>query len=252
MNNELNTKIRRILSYDAMQEAERFTGKDSSTSEETMNLGLLLHLRSVKTKRNLLKTLNDTFVGISKGEYKMRVSDFGFKELLRLDFFSLSSKEVESFYIMWKDGILMCYDTFMGKINSAHIYFNYLQHFNLKTIFDSGVLDHVSGSWRHHENVWLSDHFREQYGFYYGWNKNADDRFVKIGSLDCREGLLFHIKNMLEYGEFLQTWIERPFLWLLHHMDTKNPNYDYNKINKERISLLPKEVINAISPKEDF
>jgi hypothetical protein len=57
------------------------------------------------------------------------------------------------------------------------------------------------------------------------------------------------IDKLKRNGEFLPKWVERPFLWLLHHGDTQG-EYDYDEINEERISKLPKHVIDAITPEE--
>jgi len=70
-----------------------------------------------------------------------------------------------------------------------------------------------------------------------------------IGGGDCREALKYNIEQLELNGSFVKPWVERPFLWLLHYMDTKVEGYRYEKINAERIAMLPEEVrVAAISP----
>jgi hypothetical protein len=67
-------------------------------------------------------------------------------------------------------------------------------------------------------------------------------------SLDCREAIRYYLGKMRETGTFLPVWENRPFLWLLHYMDTKDEGYDYKAITASRIAQLPEHVRNAITP----
>lgn len=69
-----------------------------------------------------------------------------------------------------------------------------------------------------------------------------------VGDHDCREALKMNITYMIENGKFLTKWKERPFLWLLHYGDKEVKGYDYQKINEERIAMLPDYVRDAITP----
>ena len=46
-------------------------------------------------------------------------------------------------------------------------------------------------------------------------------------------------------------WKERPWLWLLNYMDSKEEGYDYNAINEQRIAALPTGVRVMRGPKDD-
>lgn len=59
------------------------------------------------------------------------------------------------------------------------------------------------------------------------------------GEHDCREATKFKIDKLSQNGVFLKTWKSRPFLWLLHYMDTKTEGWDFSKISEERVKMLP-------------
>lgn len=250
---ELKKNIHRVLNYDALDAAEKFTGARYEDNKETMALGFALHLSSTRLKRDMLKSMNDSYFGCPKGEFKMIVERFGFEEIFKLDFYSESSKKMESLNIMWYKGILLVYDTYIGNVNGGKAYFNYLVTSPYDVACNGHAFDHVSGGMDTKEEIWMNyKGFKLPDTFFCGWDHKADDRWVKFGDIDCRRGLIFHLTTMLQYGEFLEKWVRKPFLWILHHMDTKEEGYDYEAINKERISLFPKEIIEAISPKEEF
>lgn len=73
-------------------------------------------------------------------------------------------------------------------------------------------------------------------------------RLVKYGDIDCREAAKMALTEMAQHGKFLQKWKKQPFMWLLHHGDTKDDNYDHEKITAERIAMLPDYVRDAITP----
>ena len=113
----------------------------------------------------------------------------------------------------------MCFDTYHTKdVNSGHIYYNWAPNLTDKEWFN-----------------------------YTSSGKLHKDKDVYIGSHDAREALRYHITMLREHGTFINPWIERPFLWLLHYADTKG-EYDYEAINKARIDCLPDYVKQAISP----
>lgn len=245
-------KIHRILNYDALDAAETLLGTSYKEDPDAQALGFVLHLQGVQVKKNLLKSMNDSYYGCPKGEFKMIVERFGFKEIFKLNFHSESSNQIESLNVMWHKGILLVYDTYAGNINAGKAYFNYLVTSPYDVAYKGHAFDHLSGSMDTKDEIWMDTRkSRFPDTFFCGWDHKADTRWVKFGDLDCRQGLIFQLNTMLKYGEFLEKWIRRPFLWILHHMDTKDEKYDYEAINKERISLFPQEIIEAISPKED-
>ena len=64
--------------------------------------------------------------------------------------------------------------------------------------------------------------------------------------VDVREGFRFHLDALSEAFEFSKSWSKVPFLWFLNYMDTKNENYSYEKINKQKIDASTPEVRKII------
>lgn len=64
--------------------------------------------------------------------------------------------------------------------------------------------------------------------------------------VDVREGLRFHLDALSEAFEFSKNWSVIPFLWFLNYMDTKAENYNYEKINKQKIDASTPEVRKII------
>jgi hypothetical protein len=58
--------------------------------------------------------------------------------------------------------------------------------------------------------------------------------------------LIFNLENLFANGEFVNPWPALPFMWLLHHGDTKIEGYDYKAITDERIALLPENVLEGM------
>lgn len=220
----LNDKqIEKILKRDALDETEKMTGSSYSDSPFTQQMALLNHLEAVAHREAAMLLTGDTAFSNKLDYYMKAASSIGFKKVLELPFAVKSDWDErprnETYFIFWRDGILLSFDTYSS--------------------------DHVNGG-----------------NFYYNWkgdrSKNhgilssggaAEDTSIWVGSHDCREGLKFHIRQLEQAGEFMKKWVERPFLWLLHHGDTANDKvYDHESINAKRIAMLPREVREAITP----
>lgn len=78
-----------------------------------------------------------------------------------------------------------------------------------------------------------------------------ENQLVKVWSGDhsCQEAIKFNISELEKNGAFLKQWVEPPFMWLLHYMDSKDDGYDYKAITNERLKQLPKEVLEAMNIK---
>ncbi len=88
------------------------------------------------------------------------------------------------------------------------------------------------------------------------WGRTSSGRFYDpdrglwIGHHDTRLGLREVLDGLRSVGTFQPKWVERPFLWLLTYMDSREEDYDYDAINERVISELPEHVRNAITPEE--
>lgn len=216
--------IKKILGRDALAETEELTGASYKESEFTMQLGLLNHLEATADKERAMLATGDTAFSCSLSYYMSVAESIGFKTVLEVPFTTKSAWDErarnEKLFVLWRDGILLVFDTYnTDGVNGGNFYYNWQgsreKHFN---VLSSG------GPARNDLSIWVGHH-------------------------DCREGLKFHIRQLEAHGRLLPKWVERPFMWLLHHGDTANNKpYDYKAINTERIALLPREVREAISP----
>ena len=224
-----------VFDFDPLHAAEKVTGEDYHDSKETTGLGMLFHISHTARKRDLRKSMNDTFMGISVGEYIMRAEELGFETIYIEEFMSHSSGKMEKQYIMWQPvlGILLNFDTWSGCINGGHFYYNYI--FDYKDAFKKGINPTSSGRFN-----------TDQYG-----------KLIWCGDHDCREGLKYEIIKMAIIGEFLPNWFERPWIWLLNHNDVHSveladKHYPgkselYQHINDKKVAALPLHVQMAIS-----
>lgn len=225
MNKKEEKKLEKLLNYDPLAEAEKDTGASYKESEFTQHIGFLNHLEHVTKKEEALFSANDTVLSNDLDRYLRIVQDIGFEAALALPFIGRPSGSKKTYderlFIFWKNGVLLVFDTYLEEsVNGGHFYYNWIPN------------DYKEG--RHYTSS----------GGYYG-----EDPMIWAGDHDCREALRFHIQRLEENGTFLPVWKNKPFLWLLHYMDTKDDDYDYEAINKERISMLPKEIQKAIKGK---
>ena len=154
-------------------------------------------------------------------EYFKLVEEIGFKQALKVDFKGHKDED-EVFYIYWnaKNGILLCFDTYSGDLNSGDFYYNWIPK-------------------------------DRQVGYKYtssGVFEKYNDKVVWVGSHDCRNNIDVNIRNLEENGEFVVPWINKPFLWLLHYKDTKkySTNKGYKIVNERRIKQLSEKIQIAI------
>lgn len=208
--------IDEALSFDSLAVAEELTGSSYKDNPETASLGFLLQLNHSAAKRAILQENQDTYFGMSVEEAVAIVEDMGFQLLSS----GKCGDSEDQWFIYWKEGILVFFDTFWGSLNSGHAYFNFLQS-------EYKSIPEFSGG-----------HFKLD---------ESSDSYVAYGSIDIREGFRHRITQMQKQGTFLKEWKEQPFLWLVNHEDTKVQGYSHESINSERISILPVEVQQAIS-----
>lgn len=211
----------RLLRFDPLAEAETITGSSYKGDPDTRALGFMLLQQNGAIKQQLLEVRGDTTFNNQLDRYLEIVAKEGFREILRVPFTSRWNEQ-ECLYVMYHDGdgILLTFDTYCGeKVNGGKFYYN------IKMKPDEP-------NW----HVISSGHYCQ-----------VGDDYVWVGDHDCREALRHHIAQLRAHGEFIKEWIEQPFLWLLHHGDTKDDNYDHKEITAERIAMFPIEVQKAIA-----
>lgn len=207
-----------LLRYDPLTHAETLTGEDYKTDERTSALGLALHLQHSRLKKLELEARDDTHYGTPFWNTLRIYTALGF-EPVHAHLFPSSRQYHASdrFVVLWRpDGVLATLESYGDSTNSTKIYYN----------------------WRPNEDV-------------EGWSFMSSGHWldgVLVGDHDARQGLRHTLSRLEGNGTFLDTWVERPFLWFLDYSQTRVEDYDYQLINEECIQRLPEHVREAITP----
>ena len=262
--------IKEIQNQDTLLIAKQLTGKSYKEDYNTNLLGLALQMEKSKILNTLMDKSDDTKFSETTEEYLRKVTDFGFEIVYSEDFQAEGwNSEIitEKLYILFhKDySLLLVFDTFRGNRNGGNFYYNWSPNdmYNRMDCTSSGGFEGL---------YWKSD-FSEQLinpekDPRWDLDKQSWDEFiilqkewsaknkqyqiennlraVWVGHHDCREAIKNNINLMIENGVFLKEWKKQPFLWLLHHGDTKVEGYNYEEINQKRLNLLPDYVKKCI------
>lgn len=222
------TIVRNLLRYDALDSAEKITGKSYKEDKMTSSLGMLMMMENNQNKNEFLDLNDDTKLCNKLDNYLRICKEEGFEIILKEDFLD-SDNSPESLYFLWnnQDAILLCFDTYQTHdLNGGHFYYNWKPNKSNKDWFSF-----VSSGKLNDNDIWIGNH-------------------------DCREALRLHLSDLRENGTFVKPWVEQPFLWFLNYMDTKAGygNYDYDKINIERFNKFSenvKQIIGIYKNKKD-
>lgn len=214
-------KLASLLKRDPFDIAEKVTGKFYKNDEATQGLGLLMTQSLAKEKHDTLKARGDTVFRNTIKEYVQIIEAYGFEQVLVVPFTSnYAENEALFVYAHKSKGLLLVFDTYHGEtVNGGRVYYNWVPN-------EGEKMYNLVSSGGSYNDVWAGNH-------------------------DCREALIFNLTNLDKHGKLLSRWTHRPFLWLLHYMDTRNKDYNYEKINAERIGMLPDWVQTMITPVEE-
>lgn len=210
-----------FLKQDPFDIAEKVTGKSYKHDETTQGVGFLMTQSLAKEKHDALKARGDTVFRNTISDYVRIIEAYGFEKVLVVPFTS-NYAQIEALFVYAHKakGLLLGFDTFHGEtVNGGNVYYNWVPNEDEK-------LHNLISSGGYYKDVWAGHH-------------------------DCREALIFNLTNLDKHGKLLSRWTHRPFLWLLHYMDTSNKDYNYEKINAERIGMLPDWVQTMITPVEE-
>jgi hypothetical protein len=261
--------IKDIQDLDPLDIAEKMTGKSYKDDTSTVCLGMALQMEKSKAMEALMDASNDTKFSETAASYLKKVTEFGFEVILKEEFEADGWDNTiikECLYILWhkKYSILLVFDTFRGNRNGGKFYYNWSPNNNIG-------IGSITSSGGYHGFYWNEDFTKEFVNpeespiwkdisweefsvISKEWTlkdkvyrKANNLRAVWSGDHDCREALKNNINLLAENGEFLKKWIDPPFLWLLHHGDSKEPGYDFNEINNRRMELLPDYVKQCIN-----
>lgn len=160
-----------------------------------------------------------------------QIQTIGFALVLEQKFSSPHWKD-ETCCLLWnaKHNILLWTYTYRGNISSVTTYYNVKRKPGNTTLFKYTSSGHAARA-----------------------NAEDPDEFIWIGNhryvnhIDVKE-IDQDIRVLRKCGDFMNPWRENDMsnLWLLHYEDTHGDNYKYEKINAERIYLLPDYIQDAI------
>jgi len=107
-----NKKIREVLNFDGLHEAEKITGKSYKVDKMTESLGFMKHVQNGQIKKELLESLGDSTFSNTEENYLKIVQSIGFESELIEPFINGDGIE-ERLHIMWnkEHSILLVFDT---------------------------------------------------------------------------------------------------------------------------------------------
>jgi len=212
-----NKQVADALRFDALDTAEKLMGGSIHVDDPlTMAVGIGLMQANAAAKERMLTDRGDTTFSNKLDRYCEIVEAYGFEQVLCLPFENDRGEPEQMFVYATRDGLLLRFDTYNAlHVNAASVYYNW------RYSAYAPKWECTSSGHGTEDGVWVGNH-------------------------DAREALLFNMDRLKARGELLSPWIEQPFLWLLHYMDTKSKGYDYNAINGARIAMLPEWVRQMI------
>lgn len=216
--NTIQQALNDSLRFDPLAAAELVTGESYRSSDNTIRLGMVIAQDHGKEKSGLLALNQDTDDSAQTYKEWERVAfDIGFEKVLELPI----AETGDFFRVYWADGLLLVTDSYWKdkSVNSAKCYFNF--------------------------RATSEDAYKARSGCSHGGVPEGE---TMDASYDSRQGLRLKLAQLRECGEIPAKWVRRPFMWLLHYMDTKTEGYDYEVITESRIAMLPEHVRSAITP----
>lgn len=219
---KMTNEFDNMLNLDPLLEAEKITGQSYKDDEETLSLGMLLHMAKSKQVREELSLRNDTHFRVSWDEALAIYEDLGFVEVFSEEFvdkgfYKDEPDKTEVFKVFWRNGFLLTAESYSKQttLNSSKIYYNWIPN-------DEKKAHHYTSS-----------------GSY---SKNSEDVLVWAGDHDAREGLRNIISNLESNGEILDQWQFVPFLWLLNFSVPGQDGYIFHEENQRVISHFPQAI----------
>lgn len=100
----MNEKLKNLLNYDPLAEAEKMTGESYKESDATTWLGIGLLQENRKAKEALLREKDDSLFQNKLEDYVRIITNEGFEKVLEIPFEYSDREEVrsETFFVYWK------------------------------------------------------------------------------------------------------------------------------------------------------
>ena len=232
--NTFKQNTEEILKSDPLYIAEKITGKDYQSDQNTVMLGMALQMGKSRIVAERLTQNCDVHFRMKLPEYIKAFEEMGFKKIYSEPFMRKdlhSGEEFQNtFNCYWHDeySVLLSFDTFTfsknipESLNGGDVYFNWKPYDKKHCYFVP-----ASGCW-----------------------KETKNGLVHIGYFDCREAVRFYLEKMRDEGTFIKPWIQVPFSWLTHnaeHDSKKGHRFDlYYHKTIERMKQFPQYVQDII------
>lgn len=200
----LSETAERLMSTDALLEAERITGSSYKDDEATAALGLGIHLQLGAQKQAVLSELDDTHWNVSWTNFLRIALEEGFVEVRRREH-EYKERGMDEQVILHHptEGTVINAGSYWGgeSLNGATLYFN---------------LEFPKHATR--EGLAFSGHFNLD-----AWDNQ--DRRIYIGSVSLGEGMRRTLAKMRAQGSFVAPWVERPWMSLDAYWDSKESSF---------------------------
>lgn len=216
----MSTEFDKIMNFDAFGEAAKITGKSRRNDPETKILGTVLSRENLKLREESLIAHGDTHHSINFEDACKVYEKHGFKTIYEEQFTNnrgLASGVVDTFKIMWRDGILLTCESYWGGLdqNSSTMYYNWVL-----TNKERKITDFLDGG------SFFDTELGEGLAGFHG----------------ARSGFAYKLSKMEENGTFLSTWAKNPIVFLYNYSEHEHGI----ESTKWKLPLLPTEVQEAI------
>lgn len=224
-----------ILNFDALNTAEKITGKSYKEDKETELLGIALHIGHAEDKKARLMESCDSYFSQPLENYLSIVYELGFQIAYTEEIPPKKDEDrlSDAYFIFYHpDGIILEFDSYWGmkSINGGRFFYN----------------------WR--PNLPKSNNFRVLSSGTYAVYDDETNNYIWSGNHDCREAIKYNIEKLREHGTFVTPWVDCPIHWFSHYGDRVD-NDDflakgdmYRKLSKPRIEAFPSEVKELFGP----
>lgn len=186
-------------------------------------------------KNKLLKSVGDTYYGISWDKFKEMIESIGFKNGLNYTvYYDGLENEANEAVLYYSDDGMIIFATSFGNstrkgLNSGKLY----------------------GQFRF-DGERYNDAFHEFYDIGYGVGGGASSNFDNViqFDVDVREGLMNYINKIrnTKVLELLPVWKDKQFIWLLDSNDehSSGNHQQYDIVNRTKINMACKEIKNIL------
>ena len=207
-------KIKEALEFDPLAHAEKVFGNKhwSEFSREESSAALGLAMLHNKRTSKLLKESHDTHFGMSWEEFEEIITSNGFK-IGYEERFPYEDHEEKAIMFYREDGLLIWATSFghMRSVNGGKL----IGEIKLNDRTDRRNIPSCSNGFHDFDNNKLNF------------------------STDVREGLIWFINQMNQYGEFVPQWEEEDkFLWFLNFGAKEKNSDNYREISKKKMELF--------------